>query len=81
MAKGPHYGEFVFPSSAGFHSCSDNYARGGKVNPFWDKPAPDGKPSHLSKKQKASAKAHAAAAGRPYPNLVDNAAAARRKEK
>ena len=33
----------------------------------------EGKPHrHLSAAQKASAKRHAEAAGRPYPNLVDN---------
>jgi hypothetical protein len=50
---------------------------------FWRKPAPkDTKPTTLSPKQKAAAKAKAKAAGRPYPNLVDNSAAARKaKEK
>ena len=32
---------------------------------------------HLSAGQKASAKRHAKAAGRPYPNLVDNMQAAK----
>ena len=46
---------------------------------FWDHPAEkNAHHKHLTEKQKASAKAHARAAGRPYPNLVDNAAAARR---
>lgn len=81
MGKGIHYGEFAFSKDAGFSGSCDGYARGGKVKPFWDKPAPSGEPKHLSKKQKASAKARASAAGRPYPNLVDNAAVARRKEK
>ncbi|MET0333570.1 MAG: hypothetical protein ABW190_04815 [Rhizobacter sp.] len=47
----------------------------------WDKdnPKPDGEHKHLSPKAKASAKRHAKAAGRPYPNLVDNMAAARKK--
>jgi hypothetical protein len=50
--------------------------------PFWDKPAPEGhKPKSLSVKRKASAKRRAKAAGRPYPNLVDNAFAARKKGK
>jgi hypothetical protein len=45
---------------------------------FWRKDAPkDTKPTTLSPKQKAAAKAKAKAAGRPYPNLVDNAAVAR----
>lgn len=45
---------------------------------FWKKDAPkDAKPTTLSPKQKAAAKARAKAAGRPYPNLVDNATVAR----
>ena len=52
-----------------------------KEKPFWDKPAPKGESKHLSTKQKSAAKARASAAGRPYPNLIDNAAATRRKEK
>lgn len=48
---------------------------------FWKKPRPEsaGKPDKLTPEQKAKAKARAKAAGRPYPNLVDNAAAARSK--
>jgi len=42
--------------------------------PVWDKPDPTKTEDHLSKKKKASAKARAARAGRPYPNLVDNMA-------
>jgi len=50
--------------------------------PFWEKDAPkDAKVKHLDRKQKQSAKAMARASGRPYPNLVDNAAAARSKGK
>jgi hypothetical protein len=46
--------------------------------PFWDKKAPeDAESKHLNRKQIQSAKAKARAAGRPYPNLVDNVAAAR----
>jgi hypothetical protein len=46
--------------------------------PFWEKDAPKGtKVKHLNRQQVQSAKAKARAAGRPYPNLVDNAAAAR----
>jgi hypothetical protein len=47
----------------------------------WDKPRPKGlgKPKSLSPKAKASAKAAAKKAGRPYPNLVDNMRAARKK--
>ena len=54
------------------------YAEGGEV---WDKPRPKnlGKSKKLSPAKKASAKAMAKAAGRPYPNLVDNLRAARKK--
>jgi hypothetical protein len=47
----------------------------------WDKPRPKGlkKPKALSPSQKKSAKAAAKKAGRPYPNLVDNMRAARKK--
>lgn len=47
--------------------------------PFWKKPNPKGdKGKTLTPAQKASAKASAAKAGRRYPNLVDNARAARK---
>jgi hypothetical protein len=54
------------------------YKKGG---PVWDKPRPKslGKPTPLTSGQKSSAKAAAKAAGRPYPNLVDNLRAARKK--
>ena len=54
------------------------YAEGGQV---WDQPRPKelGKPKKLSAAKKASAKASAKKAGRPYPNLIDNMKAARRK--
>jgi hypothetical protein len=47
----------------------------------WDKPRPKGlgKSKTLSPAQKSSAKAAAKAAGRPYPNLVDNMRAAKKK--
>lgn len=50
--------------------------------PVWEKARPKGlgKPDPLSSAQKAAAKKRAAAAGRPYPNLVDNMAAARKKK-
>ena len=52
------------------------------AKPFWEKTAEkDANHKHLTAKQKSSAKAAARAAGRPYPNLVDNAAAARKKGK
>jgi hypothetical protein len=47
----------------------------------WDKDRPKGlgKPKALTPGKKASAKAAAKKAGRPYPNLVDNMRAARAK--
>ena len=52
------------------------YAEGGEV---WDKARPKGlgAPKKLSSAKKASAKAMAKRAGRPYPNLVDNMRAAK----
>jgi hypothetical protein len=44
---------------------------------FWDKKNPKKKSTRLTPAQKARAKAMAKKAGRPYPNLVDNAAAKR----
>ena len=49
-----------------------------KKTAFWDKPNPNRKSKPLTPAQKAAAKARAKAAGRPYPNLVDNAAAKRK---
>lgn len=48
----------------------------------WDKKRPSGigKPKKLSPSQKSSAKAAAKKAGRPYPNLIDNMQAARKKK-
>lgn len=49
------------------------------VKEFWEKSAPKGtKPKTLSAKGKSVAKASAKAAGRPYPNLIDNSAAKRK---
>jgi len=55
------------------------YAKGGEV---WDKKRPKelGKPKKMSFAKKAKAKAMAKAAGRPYPNLVDNMRASRRNK-
>ena len=54
------------------------YAKGGQV---WDKPRPKdlNEPKPMSPEKKAKAKAAAKAAGRPYPNLIDNMRAARSK--
>jgi hypothetical protein len=48
---------------------------------FWDQKDPSGKDKKLTPSQKSAAKARAKAAGRPYPNLVDNAAMAKRAKK
>ena len=52
-----------------------------KSKPVWEKARPKslGAPKKLSPAKKASAKAAAKKAGRPYPNLVDNMRAARKK--
>jgi hypothetical protein len=52
------------------------YKKGGKV---WDKPNPAKKHTKLTSAKKAKAKASAKAAGRPYPNLIDNMKAAKKK--
>ena len=44
---------------------------------FWDKKNPNKKSTPLSPAQKKAAQARAKKAGRPYPNLVDNAWAKR----
>jgi len=43
-----------------------------KKPPVWKTSDPTKKDKKLTPKQKASAKSMAKAAGRPYPNLVDN---------
>jgi len=48
---------------------------------FWDSKNPKSKSKKLTPAQKSAAKARAKAAGRKYPNLVDNAAVARKKGK
>ena len=54
------------------------YAEGGEV---WNKARPKdlGAPKKLTPAKKAAAKKAAKAAGRPYPNLIDNMRAARSK--
>ena len=52
------------------------FKKGGEV---WDKPNPVKKHKKLTPAKKSKAKAMAKAAGRPYPNMVDNIRAARRK--
>jgi hypothetical protein len=48
--------------------------------PVWETPNPKKKSTKLSPAQKAAAKSSAKAAGRPYPNLIDNMRAARKKK-
>jgi hypothetical protein len=48
---------------------------------FWDKKNPKKTSKKLTPAQKAAAKKRAKAAGRPYPNLVDNAAVLKKKGK
>lgn len=50
-----------------------------KEKAFWDKPNPKKKSTGLTPAQKSAAKARAKAAGRPWPNLVDNAWASKQK--
>ncbi len=49
-----------------------------KKKAFWDTKNPKKKSTPLTSAQKTKAKAMAKQAGRPYPNLVDNAAAKRK---
>jgi len=48
--------------------------------PVWKTKDPTKGDKKLAPKQKAAAKAMAKEAGRPYPNLVDNMRAARKKK-
>ena len=48
--------------------------------PVWKSKDPTKSDKKLSPAQKASAKASAKKAGRPYPNLVDNMRAASKKK-
>lgn len=47
----------------------------------WDTKNPKKKSKGLSDEQKAAAKARAQAAGRPYPNLIDNMWASQRPKR
>ena len=50
--------------------------------PIWDKARPSklGASKKLSGSQKSSAKAAAKKEGRPYPNLIDNMAASKKRK-
>ena len=61
-------------------SFEDIETKSKKKPAFWEQPSPsEGKSSKLTDSQKKKAKARAKAAGRPYPNLVDNVWAAKQK--
>lgn len=49
------------------------------TKPVWEKPNPKKKSKKLTTSQVSAAKARAKKAGRPYPNLVDNMAVAKKK--
>lgn len=63
----------------GYEKSSEGMENMVKKKAFWDTKNPKKKSSPLSDAQKAKAKARAKAAGRPYPNLVDNAWASKQK--
>ena len=48
--------------------------------PVWETKDPKSKSTKLSPAKKASAKAMAKAAGRPYPNLIDNMRSAQKSK-
>lgn len=62
-----------------------NHHKSASEQPPWDKENPKHetgeKAHHLSPAEKASAKRSAKAAGRPYPNLVDNMRAASKQHR
>jgi hypothetical protein len=47
--------------------------------PVWKTKDPTKTDKKLTKNQSSAAKARAKAAGRPYPNLIDNMAASKKK--
>jgi hypothetical protein len=51
-----------------------------KKKPVWETKNPKKKSTKLTDSQKSAAKARAKKAGRPYPNLIDNMAVARKKK-
>jgi hypothetical protein len=65
----PKDGDFKGKVTGGGVTFSKRFDKGGEV---WDKPNPAKKHKKLSPAKKAKAKAMAKAAGRPYPNLIDN---------
>ena len=67
----------IMPEGLG-QFVTKSYDKGAK--PFWKKPNPKKRSKPLTASQKSAAKKRAKAAGRPYPNLVDNAAVRRKKK-
>jgi hypothetical protein len=51
-----------------------------KKKPVWETKNPNKKSKKLTPAKKSAAKAAAKKAGRPYPNLVDNMNAAKKKK-
>jgi len=51
-----------------------------KDKPVWETKNPNKKSKKLTPAKKSAAKAAAKKAGRPYPNLVDNMNAAKKKK-
>ena len=51
-----------------------------KNKPVWDTKNPNKKSKKLTPAKKSAAKAAAKKAGRPYPNLIDNMNAAKKKK-
>ena len=51
-----------------------------KKKPVWETKNPKKKSTKLTPAKKSAAKARAQKAGRPYPNLIDNMAVARKKK-
>ncbi len=51
-----------------------------KKKAFWETENPKKRSKKLTPAQKSAAKKRAKAAGRKYPNLVDNAAVAKKKK-
>ena len=51
-----------------------------KKKAFWETENPKKKSKKLTPAQKTAAKTRAKKAGRPYPNLIDNAAVAKKKK-
>ena len=76
QAMKPKSGSTRGSITGGGVKLTKRFKEGGEV---WDKERPKdlGKPQKLSAAKKASAKARAKRAGRPYPNLIDNMRAAK----